>query len=205
MERLKSKRESVASYQTPINRVKGTLESRVLEPRKGTFAKAGQQDVILKVVNILEIESDTPYPYKTAEIRVKFSDSITSSWALLEDSVAEVLGRDVTEVSIDDVVKSVIVLEKEKNHLFFTDKTGKESKGDVWRVTAVEGKGVSATNYAVDLLKGKSQADFEKIASDDASIKKNMKLYSSIMNGKFFTSPEVTAKLKEVNGVFVEK
>jgi len=204
-ERLKSKRESVVNYATPINRIKGTLEERTIKDRTGQFAKAGQKDVILKITNILEVESDTPYPYKTAEIALKFSDSITSSWALLEDSIAEVMGKDVTEVSIDDVVSSVVTLEKEKNHLFFTDKAGKESRGDVWRVTAVEGKGANTTTYAMDMLKGRSKADFEKIANDDATIKKNIKLLSSIMSGKFFTSPEVTAKYQEVNGVFVEK
>jgi hypothetical protein len=204
-ERLKSKRESVASYQTPINRVKGTLESRELEQRKGQFAKEGQNDVILKVTNIQEVESDTPYPYKTAELRLKFSNSITSSWALFEESIAEALGKDIADGSVDDVVGSVVTLEKEKNHLFFTDKVGKESRGDVWRVTAVEGKGASTANYAVDLLKGKSKEEFEKIASEDATIKKNVKLLSSIMSGKFYASPEVTEKYHEVAGVFVEK
>lgn len=205
-EKLKSKRESLVTYQTPINRVKGTLEERVIKDRTGTFAKPGQKDVILKIINIQEVESDTPYPYKTAEIALKFSNSIVSSWVLLEDSIAEVLGRDVAEVSVDDVIGSVVTLEKEKNHLFFKDKkTGKDSIGDVWRVTAVEGKGVSATTHVLELLKGKSKEEFEKIASNDATIKKNVKLLSSIMSGKFYTSPEVTSKYKEVAGVFVEK
>lgn len=203
-ERLKSKREAVASYQTPINRIKGTLAERTLEDRKGQFAKAGQKDVILKITNILEVESDTPYPYKTAEIRLKFSDSIQSSWVLLEDSINVVLGTE--DGSIDDVVSGVVTLEKEKNHLFFTDKAGKESKGDVWRVTAVEGKGASANVYVLDLLKGKTKEEFEKVATNDSTIKKNVKLLSSIMSGKFYASPEVAAALKvNEKGVFVAK
>jgi len=205
MERLKSKREAVASYTTPINRIKGTLKERTIENRKGTFAKPGQKDVILKITNILEVEADTPYPYKTAELRLKFSDSVSSSWVLLEDSIAEVLG--VSDVSIDDVVGGIVTLTKEKNHLFFTDKTGKESRGDIWRVVAVEGiRRVFESNYVLDLLKGKTKEEFEKIAMDDSNIKKNVKLVSSIMNGKFYDSPEVIAALKvDGNGVFQPK
>ena len=203
MERLKSKRETVVSYSTPITRIKGLLKERVIEQRKGTFAKPDQKDVILKITDILEIESDTPYPYKTAELRLKFSDSLNSSWVLLEDSIAEVLG--IGDASIDDIVGCNVTLVKEKGHLFFTDKTGKESRGDVWRVVAVEGKGksTSSLNYVLDLLKGKTREEFEKVAVNDNNIKKNIKLLSSIMDGRFYNSPEVTAVLKvDEDGIF---
>lgn len=188
---LKSKREiMLGTYATPLTMVKGLLESYEVVDRSGMFAKEGDKDVILKITNIEKLESDTPYPYKTAAIRVKFSDSATSGWCMLEDSIAESMGIPVEKSSIDDVVSKTIVMEVEKSHLYGTDKEGKELKGDVWRIMEVEGSAKTVTDtlaYALELYKKIGDKDrFEAAALQDPKIRKNPTLVSEILGGQFY-------------------
>jgi len=199
-DKLKSKREVGGQfYSTPINKVEGFFEGYEVEERIGKFAKPGQKDVILKITNIEEVEADSAYPYKTAQIRMKFSDSATSSWVLLENSIADVLGISEEAVSIDDAVSSEVVLEKEKEHTFFVDKEGKASQGVVWTFTSInqgktkaKGSKRTAAAHALELLNGKTKEAFETLALEDKVIRKDTNLLTAILGGQFYSTEGVT-------------
>jgi len=205
---LKSKRLSGGFYYSPLKKVKGHLERYEVEDRQGAFAKAGQQDVTLFLTNIEVMEADSPYPYKTAEIKLKFSDRLSSAYVIFEDSIDAVLGKETGASSVDDLVGRDLVLEREDNHIFFTDtKTNKTNSGTVWRVMAVEGSSsaVSPLETALKLLDGLTAEQFKSEAIKNPSVKRDVALINSIISDKFFKSDGVSTLFTIVDGKFTKK
>jgi hypothetical protein len=206
---LKSKRELPTMYNTPLRKFRGLLESYTVKKRTGKFVKTeGAQDVILHITELQVLLTDAPYPYETAELVLKYSDSMSSAWVILENSIAEVMGIPMEEVSIENAVHQHLVMEREDNHVFFTGKDGKEAKGTVWRVIEVEGHAasqVSPFDRALELLKGKSRGEFINDAVADPVVKKDGLLVTSILSETFFADSHVTDKYQVVNDIFTEK
>jgi len=102
-------------------------------------------------------------------------------------------------------VGAVVSLKKEP-HVFFTDKEGKQAKGDVWKLLKVGAKGkgkvkkgaASAKDQALSLVAGKTKEEFESAVMDDPLIRKNTDLLSKILGGQFVTDEGIT----EVDGVY---
>lgn len=204
---LKSKRESGGFYYTPLKKVKGNFDHYQEEERKGTFAKPGQLDVTMFLTGIEVLETDAPYQYKTAEIKQKFSDSLSSAYVLFEDSIDVVLGKESGKSAIDDIVGMDIVMEREDNHLFFTTKDGTENKGVVWRVTNVDGVSSSASplESALNLLNGLTAEEFKSEAIKNPAVKRDSDLINSIISDQFLTSEGVSTIFNVVDGKFIRK
>ncbi|GAF80437.1 unnamed protein product, partial [marine sediment metagenome] len=192
---------------TPLKKFRAHFDGYDVQPRKGQFAKEGQQDVLCSFSKLVVIESDSPYPYEVAKIILKFSDAMSSGWCILEDSIANILGKSTDEVSIDDLVNADVTWEREDNHLFFTDKAGKESRGTVWRVTEVGGMaaGVSPFDKALELLEGKGVGEFTGEAVANPIVQKDGTLVNSILGGAFFEDQRVKDAYNLVNDVYVKK
>ena len=191
---LKSKRQVGGAYNTPLRKFKGKLTEYDVQPRKGQFAKDGQQDVLVNFKNLTVLATDSPYPYESAQLILKFSDSINSGWCVLEDSIAAVLSVGADEASIDLLIGKDQTWEKEDGHVFFTDKSGKESKGTVWRVIEVEGAVVSKVppfDRALELLDGKTKGEFMGEALTDPAIQGDKALQNMILQGTFFGDDRV--------------
>jgi len=205
---LQSKREQLVSYYTPLKKFTGHFDEYTVVARKGKFAKEGQQDVHLKFSNMKDIISDSPYEYKTTVLALKYSDALKSGWVIFENSIASLLGKPEGTVGIDNVVGMDLTMEREDDYFFFHDeKTGKDSKGTVWRVTSGTGKASATTPLAkaVELLEGKSKAEFPAIAIADDVIKTDATLCNSIIEGTFFDTKEVTEMYNEVDGKYTKK
>jgi len=204
---LQSKREQLVSYYTPLKKFTGHFDEYTVVARKGKFAKEGQQDVNLKYSNLSDLVSDSPYEYKITVIALKFSDALASGYVVFENSIAKLLGKPEGSVGIDNIVGMDVTMEREDNYVFFTDDNGKESKGTVWRVTSGTGKASATTPLAkaVELLEGKSKAEFPAIAIADDVIKTDATLCNSIIEGTFFDTKEVTEMYNEVDGKYTKK
>ena len=205
---LKSRRESGGFYYTPLKKVKGYFDHYQEEERKGAFAQPGQLDVTILLTNIEVLETDSPYPYKTAEIKLKFSHSLSSGYVLFEDSIDTVLGKEAGSSAIDDIVGMTVVMEREDNHVFFTDKdTGKQNTGTIWRVVAVEGVSSSASplESALTLLNGSTADEFKSEAIKNPAVKRDSQLINSIISDKFLTSEGVSTLFNVVDGRYVRK
>ena len=205
---LKSKRESGGFYYTPLKKVKGNFDHYQEEERKGAYAKPGQLDVTMFLTGIEVLETDAPYHYKTAEIKQKFSDSLSSAYVLFEDSIDVALRKESGASSIDNIVGMDIVMEREDDHVFFTDKaTGKENKGVVWRVMSVDGVSSSASplDTALTLLNGLTAGEFKSEAIKNPAVKRDSDLINSIISDQFLTSEGVSTLFNVVDGRFIRK
>ena len=215
MEDIKSKRTKGGLYNTPLKKFTAVLDKYEVVARRGEYAKATDRDVIFDFSGVKVIETDTAFPYQVARFALKFSDADGSSWVMLEDSIADAMGITVEEARIGSLVGKTSTWEREDNHLFFTDKSGKESRGTVWRVINVEGmvggSKSSALDTALALLEGKERTNFVGEAAahptirNDRTQRDGMSLLDAILKGNFFKYPEVTALYNETNGVFVKK
>ena len=193
---LKSKRVVQGVYNTPLKKFKGHFDDYEVQDRKGQFAKQGQQDVLLKFSKVQVIETDSPYPYETAQLLLKFSDAPNSSWCVLEDSIGLVLTKNINDVSIDLIKGMDVEMTREDNFTFFTDKEGKAAKGTVWRVTSAGGKSaptISAFDRALEILDGKTKGEFMGAAVTDPIVQNDKSLQNSILDGSFLNDDRVKA------------
>jgi len=211
---LKSKRQVLTTYSTPLKKFRGFLEGYETKGRTGRFAKEGDLDVILKFKDITVYESDAPYPYKVAQLVLKFSDAANSGWVVFEDSIAEVLGISTDDVTVDLIKGKVVLMERTDDFVFFkretTDEQGKpivvEAKGSIWKVLEVEGKiAISPFDKALQILEGKSkgQAIGELVA--DPIVKTDGLLIQSILSGTFFNDKRVSDVYEKEGDVFVKR
>jgi len=204
---LKSKREVGGAYNTPLKKFRAHFDKYDVRKRGGQFAKEGQQDVLLSFSKLTVLDSDSAYPYEVAQLILKFSDSLNSGWTIFEDSIATVLEKKVEDVAIDDIVGMEITMEREDNHLFFTDKAGKDSIGTVWRVTEAGGKiaGVKPFDRALELLAGKGKGEFTGEAVADPVIQRDGLLVNSILGGSFFEDERVKDAYDVVEDIYTKK
>ena len=207
MSPLKSKRQTGVAYNTPLRKFRAHFEGYEVQGRKGQFAKAGQRDVLLNFSKVTVLESDPAYPYNVAQLILKFSDSLNSGWCLFEDSIASVFGKNLNDVSIDDIVKMDVTMEREDNYTFFIDKNGKESKGTVWRVVEAGGRtgGITPMGKALELLEGKSKGEFIGEALADPIVQSDKTLQSIILSGAFFDDQRVKDLYQVENEVYIKK
>jgi hypothetical protein len=194
---IKSKREESGFIpKTPLKDFICVSKTAKLVDRTGKFAKPGQKLVIWEITDLEVIESDEPYDLKTAVIGMNYSDSANSGYVVFEDSIAEAFGVPVDEATINLTFGAKIHVQREDNHLFFVDKNKRESRGRVFRIVEVLSgapKKVSAKDRAIELLaETGNKDDFVQAAIADSTIKKNGKLCSDIITGKFFESNAVT-------------
>jgi hypothetical protein len=184
----------------------GTLKEYTVQPRTGSWAKEGQETVILMFTDIKVIESDEEYGLKTAIIGINFSDSVNGGWVWFEDTIAEAIDVSTDDVCVDMIVGKRMKMTRTDNHLFFKDtKKNTESRGSVWSVSDVkdsEGGSTSAIDEALELLDGKTKAEFTKLAMRDSAIKKDSKISKAILNGSFFDNAEVTSAFDVIDGKY---
>jgi len=207
MSPLKSKRQAGGFYSTPLKKFRAHFDGYEVQERKGQFAKEGQQDVLCSFSKLTVMDSDSPYPYEVAQILLKFSDSVNSAWCVLEDSIANVLGKSVDDVAIDDIVGMDVTWEREDDHLFFTDRDGKESRGTVWRVVEAGGRaaGVKPFDRALEILEGKTRGEFIGASVADPIVQSDKTLQNTILTGSFFDDARVTDLYTVENDVYVRK
>lgn len=182
------------SSDIPVKKAKAKVQEVTAEERTGQFVNPGDMNIVLKLAEIQVLETDTSYPYKTGEIRVKDSEQTNSKKGVLEDSIKECLGLETLpdQTPINLIEGKTVVFERDDNHLFFTRRDGEENRGLVWRVTDVEGQSaVSSIDAALQELDGKTKQDFTVAALSNPNVSRDSALQSSIIDDSFFKRPEV--------------
>jgi len=190
-------------FGTPLREFKGTLDGYNPEERQfGTF-------VVLNFKDIEVIESVEPYEFPTAIISIKHSNKKRSGWGILSDSLAQFLASDE---DIKDAIGKEWHLKMKVGHIYGQDRNTKEDMvGNPWQCIGIDGAGAAGgagslptgKARAIELLIGKTRAEFNKVAYADPIIRKDPELQRSITNKSFIAAILLSGEMVEdENGVF---
>lgn len=191
-----------SEFGTPLREFKGRLKEYYPED-----SQYGTQ-VILNFTDIEVVRSAEPYNFPIATLRIKLSNKKRSGWGIFGDSLAELLPPDQ---DIKDCVGKMMTLVMEEGHVYGQDRnTGEDLIGNPWKVIELEGAlaagGVAlptAANRALELLIGKTRAEFNKAAYADPIIRKDTALQRAITDKSFINAQvQLGAVVEDENGVF---
>jgi len=173
----------------PFKKARCKVTGIRIDKRTGQFSKEGDVNIILSLGEVKVIEADSPYPFKTAELTIRASESTNSKKGIFEKSIDAVLGLSGEE---DDspiwlLEGAVITLERQDDYVFFTRKDGVTGKGTVWRVVEIQGAKAkqSPLDKALELLEGKTEGEFVMAAAGDTVIRQDMDFLRTITSRQF--------------------
>lgn len=193
-EEILSVRNLKSGNKTPLREFTGILDG--ITP--GEF---GKKDLNFKEVEV--VESIEPYNFPTATLSIKYSNRLDSGWGIFGESLVKFLGEDE---DVKDTYGLRFHMKMEEGHEYSgKDKeTGKPFVGDVWRVVELEGhetseapanekaapgkpavKANAAMARAIELLDGKTLAEFNKAAYADPIIRKDVAFQKTISDKSF--------------------
>lgn len=190
-----------SEFGTPLRDFSGVLDSYYPDDRKfGTF-------VVLSFKDVEVIKSDEPYNFPIAQVAIKLSGTKNSAWGIFAESLAVFLKE---EEDFKDCVGRRMGLRMEIGHVYGKDRESQEDMvGNPWTVYELEGAAASgivlptAADRALELLIGKTRAEFNKAAYADPIIRKDTALQRAITDKSFINSQLQLGKVVEdENGVF---
>lgn len=169
-------------------------------------------------------EAVEPYPFPIAELTVKYSNYKRSGWGIFAESLAKCLGDDE---DLPDLIGRKVTMAYTQGHdMGFKDKNWQAEVDDdgnatneserpnvviaAWEVIAVDGvgagtAGVSPYDRLIELLDGKTRAEFNKAALSDPLIKAQGVAYiKAQITSRVFVSDAIKDGLftEDENGVF---
>lgn len=196
---LVSVRGLTDGFGTPLRRFKGKFHSYATRP----LNQWGKTPVDLNFQDVQVVESTEPYPFPTASISISLSKTKGSAWGVFAGSLAKFLDK---SGDIQQAVGKVMELALTPGHSFGKNRqTNEPIISDCWEVIALEGSGVKVdpTVRALELLDGKTAAEFNQRVFADPVVKQDSKLLSSILDNTFLPAQEAAGKIiKDKEGVF---
>ena len=198
----------------PLRRFRGKLTA--VAPRQVTYQGTATTRVDLKFNEVVVMESLEPWPYPTAELSIKLSNTKNSSWGIFSKSLAE---RIPADKDIYDTIGSEFEMMVIQHQFGFSkdtfipstdgsiDPATGEAKmvpapivADCWQVAGITGAGAipasangsAAMEAALALLDGHTEAEFNAEVWKDATVKADASL-SSMLLARGFIPPLVAA------------
>ena len=203
---LKSKGiQGGGDFTTVLNEVRGFVDNYDYKDLKRGFGKEGTRTFVwlnMSQLSVLAVEDGTNYPYDKAKVPIgNFSDYDSSAWYAFEQSIAEALGQDISDVSVDSVVGHSIHLKKTYKDY---EIEGEKKQGIIWKVLSVDGGAAKEDPFDVALreLGGKQKGEFKGQIVANSTVKTDGNLIKAILDDSFFADPRVTAKYTVVDGVY---
>lgn len=198
---------------TPLQDFWGVLDSCPMDIRqvrdKGTATYVTLNFSLDPNVDI--IKSTEPYPYPIAQISMPLNKRRTSLWTILSDSATKLIGDNE---DIGSLFGSKLHM-RLTPHMLWDQGQGKEVPRDCFevveiiRVGATPGAipsttGTSPTDRALDLLEGcATEQDWNQRVFQDAMVKGDMELLTSIINKTFFPAMEESGRvIKDGSGMY---
>jgi len=122
-------------YKSPLNKFIGRMDSYALD----TQAAYGLR-IVLRFSQLQVLETTAPWPWATADISVKYSDSENSGWGKLVKSAKDLglaIQAATLQEAMNDLVGKIFEMHQSVNEHFGEDKEGKAMLGDVWRFVRI--------------------------------------------------------------------
>jgi len=194
---------------SPLLHFKGRGLSWDVEP--SPYQGDDSRFVVLKFdrVQVLRLEENSqPYPYDTAELRIKHSGSLRSQFGIFMASFNKACGLVQSESDLDMFAGQDWELEAYPyNWGKIPNSTVADANGDtwsnVWKATKVAGvapsnspapvqapvtNAVQGETLAFQLLHGKNKSEFIPLVVNNEELKKDAPLFSSIVGDQWLAS-----------------
>lgn len=189
-----------SDYQaTPLREFKGKFVSHKAE----TDTRYNKVKVTLNFSDLQVIETTEPYNLPIAEIPINFSDRKRSKWGILSDSLVKFLKE---SEDLKDAYGRTLHMKYTPDHNFGKNKqTGEDMVQGAWEVIGIDGATtkVDAVERVIQLLDGKTEAEFGQVVFQDVIVKGDSKVQDSIVNKTMIPSLITAGKVKKDDkGIF---
>jgi hypothetical protein len=215
----------------PLRRVVGILDSMPTEDRtfgEGSAARTSKR-ISLNIRDIEVLEAVEPYHLPIFTININQSNRKKSRWGVLGESFNQVVDSQLTKEQLDPTNPAFVKPENRMDikdalgkkiglvmsdgvggrpepHMLFDGRTQKDEPTTAWMVYMVDGArpGVtaqSAWDIAVELLNGKTLADFNTLALANPSIRSDTALLQAV--SKPLTAADSFANTMVDSGQFI--
>ena len=211
-------------FKTPLKRFIGKLERWGVMPNDW-----GSSDISFFFSHLEVLAQDAPFPFAEGDFSVRLSESKNSGFGILGQSFADVLGIDIKELDLDNIMGRFFEMERTDDHKFYQDKqTGQDALGTIWQATRLVAQPsstpvpadpstgavvpiptvpVSADNKtpgdrAMELLHGRNTPDFFRDTMSDELIKGDPDLVNRIIDSSFVEAAKARGEVTvDENGV----
>jgi hypothetical protein len=194
---------------TPLRKFRGKLDSYAPEPASGYEGWR----VNLNFSNVEVLQSTEPYPYPVAVINIGLSNRKRSKWGYFAQSLAALIPE--TEDIKDQVGKTLGMVfcdgqeGRPEPKPIYNREAGGEVPTPVWVVFEVEGRtaetasGKSVQDIAMEILNGKTLAQFNQEILQRPEVRANPDFQRSILDKSFVTALVQTGQFTvDENGVY---
>jgi len=229
---LRTRGYETGGFKSPLRYFRGRLDSitgSMVMLGKMTQAKL---EVCYNFSELEVFESSTPYPFPISQITVMHSVRDKSGMGVLGASMDNIVNAGVDantpQVQAKNQDALIGVLQEWKvtpGHMMWDTAKKEETPRDSWEVvwaegfggtpnsgvapapaTVAAGSGVSASQKAIDILDGKTQAQWNNVVFQDNVVKSDATLINSIIAGEFISSIEESGVVtKDDDGVYHKK
>jgi len=190
----------------PVKHFKGKLESFNTEMR--TNVTPAKEYVNLLFTELDIIETSEPYNFPILQLSFPRSKRKTSYWGVLGESGLKHLGENE---DFPNLQGRYLELKVTPGHMMWDASKGEETGRDCWEILSVSGEagakpsGTSPLNRALELLDGKSEADFNQSVFQDELVKSGGLIPSILDNtdtGFLATLISTGRATKDDSGIF---
>lgn len=176
-------------FETPLRRFKGRYVGLKTEPITDAQGNTtGKIRVILQYSDVEVIDSTEPYNFPTAEIRFSHSLKKGSKWGIFSESLVKLLPEDE---DLNECKGKMMELVYTPDHDFGENRdTGERIVSSIWEVASIEGGGakVNPIERALELLDGKTIAEFNQVVFSDPAIKGDVAFGETLLDDSFIKS-----------------
>ena len=184
---------------TPLVEFTGKFIEYIVNPPdewKRVFVNLHFTDVEVK-------QSSSAYAFPTADVAIKYSQAKRSGWGFFLRSFGEVTEEEATErligftphpvlaEDLNELIGCDLHLHKRFHDYGLNPDTQEPMVGEVWMVFGVEGdraKRVDPHQRVLEILDGKTHAEFNTAALQDSSIKADATLSTNILKNTLLPS-----------------
>jgi len=231
LSQLRTRGYETGGFRSPLRHFRGRLDSITGAMVQRGEMPAAKLEVCYNFSELEVFESSSPYPFPVAQITVMHSTRDKSGMGILGASMDKILNDGLDPNAPQDKAKNqdalVGVMQEWKvtgGHMMWDVAKKEETPREAWEVVWAEGfggtpnsgvapapttpaaTGVPATQRAIDLLDGKTQAQWNNIVFQDATVKADASLINSIITGDFVSALEESGVVtKDADGIFHKK
>lgn len=177
---------------SPVTKFRGRLD----DARVSYDERRSRAVVTFYWSDIEVIVSDPPYPYPTFSFTINSSNRASSSFGVLVESVSKIFGH--KDWAWSEQMGKTFVMELTPDHRFGNNREGNPIIASCWEAQAIEGEGavgIKPSDKAIELLSGKTLAEFQQLALADPVVREDAALVGLILSGGFVTSLLATGKV----------
>jgi hypothetical protein len=181
-----------SGFDSPLRDFRGTFDSWAV--KEDTRFDRTRVVVQLNFKDVEVLESVEPWEFPIATIEIGHSNRKRSRWGVLAESALKF----IPDGDIGDLVGHTLRMKVTPGHMLYDGRQGKEVPTEAWEIIEIDGRGSGKSaqvtikrtpeQAALQILHGKTLAEFNQQVLRDPDVRTDSNLLLSIINNTWVQS-----------------